>query len=611
MMLDRTDGFAPLRAYALLGDCRAAALVAEDGAIDWLAAPTLDAPPICAALLDPAGGGSITLAPSVPSQVSRRYLPGTMVLETTYTTASGTLRVTDALNLGALSTLPWTELVRAVAVDSGEVPMAWAVRPGHRLSIGVRPWSYLHERIPMLMVGSQHLAIVADGIGEPVLDGHALSGAFMARVGQDALLAVVATDSEPVHVPSPAKVRDRLDRTVGQWQRWSALVCYEGPWRDIVVRSALTLKALTLQSTGAVAGAATTSLPEKVGGERNFDYRFAWIRDASFALDAMNRLGLAEEVHAGVRWLLDAVTQQAPRLQVFYGLDGTAVSAEMHAVDGMRGYRGSLPVHVGNSAAGQLQLGCYGDLIDALWRYADSGGRLDAATGALLAGMADRVCDIWRSADAGLWELGERKQYTISKIGCWTALDRAVRLAEAGQLSSMHVERWRLERAGIKSWTQEHCWSTTKQAYTFYAGTDELDAAVLLAARTGFCPGDDPRLSSTIDAVRAELGADGPLLYRYSGQQKAEGAFLACSCWLVEALVHAGRLRDAHELFEDFVGRANDVGLYSEEIDPANGALLGNIPQALTHLAVIAAATALAAAGADAHNQPRRGKAHA
>lgn len=595
MSPSRTNGFAPLRDYAVLGDMRSAALVASDGAIDWFAMPTMDSPPVCAALLDPEHGGSIMLAPTAPYEVTRRYLPGSMVLETTYATADGSVRVLDALNLGALGTLPWTELARVITVDAGEVPLAWRVSPGHRLGRS-RSWSHVRQGTPMLLAGDCHLAVVTDGVGEPSTDGHAIAGEFIARAGSPALLAVIGSDAEPVHVPAGGEIRDRVDRTVGAWRQWSELVAYNGRWRDIVLRSALTLKALTTQSTGAIAGAATTSLPEKIGGQRNFDYRFAWIRDASFALDAMSRLGLSEELHAGVSWMLDAVAQEAPELRVFYALSGKPVSAQMDEVPGMTGYQGSLPVHVGNSAASQSQLGAYGDLLDAVWRYAEHGGRLDEATGTMLGGMADRVCDTWRSPDAGLWELGDPEQYTSSKIGCWTALDRAVRLADAGQITSLHVQRWKLERDQIHGFVDQECWSETKRAYTFYAGTDELDAAVLLAARTGFCAGDDPRLGTTIDAIAAELAAGGPLLYRYSGQEGKEGAFAACSCWLVEALVHAGRIQEAEDRFEAFVALANDVGLYSEEMNPADRALLGNIPQALTHLAVIGAATALHAA---------------
>lgn len=592
----RTDGFAPLRAYALLGDLRATALVAQDGAVDWLALPEMNSPPVCAALLDPGRGGSISLAPSIAYEVTRRYLPATMVLETTFTTAEGTVRVTDALTFGALGTLPWAELARVIDVDEGEVPLAWEVRPGHCLSAAKSPWAHLAQGRPMLLVGDYRLAVVTEGLGEPTVTSDAICGEARVTAGQPALLTVVGTEAEPVHVPTAGEVRERVDRTIDTWRNWSARTSYHGRWEDLVLRSALVLKALTLNSTGAIAAAATTSLPEQPGGERNFDYRFAWIRDSSFALDAMSRLGLSEELHAGVAWLLDAVRREAPALRVFYALGGDPVSAEMTEVQNLAGYRGSRPVNVGNSAASQTQLGAYGHLLDAVWHYAGHGGILGSATATMLADITDHVCDIWMTADAGLWELGSQRPYTSSKLGCWVALDRAVRLAESDQIVSPHLPRWSAERDEVRSWIDEHCWSEVKQSYTFYAGSDELDAAVLLMARFGFCAPGDPRLSATIDAIVAELGAQHALLYRYSGQQAQEGAFLACSCWLVEALVHVGRTAEAEQWFTTFVEHTNDVGLLTEEIEPASGDLLGNLPQALTHLAVINAATSLDAA---------------
>jgi len=587
----RIGGYAPERDYAVLGDMRALALVALDGAIDWWAVPSMEEAPVCAAILDPKWGGSIILAPSVPYEASRRYRGSTMVLETTYTTDGGVVRVTDALNLGASGRLPWTELARLVEVDWGQVPMGWSVKPGHRLG-RVRPWAHLQDGVPRLVVGDQELVVVTDSLGQPVVSSQGVSGELVVREGQTGLLAVVATDGEPVYVPAAKDVWSRVHRTMDSWTRWTDQISYSGQWRDIVVRSALAIRALTLATTGAIIGAATTSLPEKIGGERNFDYRFAWIRDASFAIDAMNRLGLSEEVHGALSWLLSMAAQTSPDLRVFYGIQGSVPGAQMGEVDAP-GYQGSKPVNVGNAAASQTQLGCFGDLLDAVWRYVESGGQLDAGTAAMVGDLADRTCDLWRTPDAGLWELGDTQHYTISKIGCWVALDRALRLASAGQLTSLRLGRWQAERDEIRSWTETHCWSETKRAYTFYAGTDDLDAAVLLAARTGYCEQDDPRLGTTIDAIRTELSAGGPLLYRYSGQQGKEGAFLACSCWLVEALVHVGRMEAATVLFEGIVAGANDVGLYSEEMDPTSGAMLGNIPQTLSHLAVIGAATAL------------------
>jgi GH15 family glucan-1,4-alpha-glucosidase len=448
----------------------------------------------------------------------------------------------------------------------------------------------------MLLVGDYQLAVVCDQLGEPTVANDRVTGWSVLAAGQRAVLAVIGTEGEPVHVPSADEIRGRVERTIETWRHWSGLITYDGRWEDLVLRSVLVLKALTLKSTGAIAGAATTSLPEQPGGQRNFDYRYAWIRDSSFALDAMSRLGVSEELHAGVSWLLDAVSHEAPALRVFYALSGEPVSSEMTEVDNVPGYRNSLPVNVGNGAASQLQLGAYGHLLDAVAHYCAHGGILSTTSVGMLSRIVDHVCDIWRSPDAGLWELGTPEQYTSSKLGCWLALDRAVRLCDAAQITSPRAPRWRVEREAVRAWIEEHCWSEVKQSYSFYAGSDELDAAVLLMARFGYSGPEDRRLSTTIDAITAELGAGDALLYRYSGQQDQEGAFLACSCWLVEALVHAGRTPEAERLFDQFAAHANDVGLLTEQIDPASGEPLGNLPQALTHLAVINAATTLDAA---------------
>lgn len=596
MTIVRENGYLRLSSYGLLADGHAGALVAADGSVDWFAAPRLDAPPVCAALLDPDHGGAITLAPTVDYRATQRYIDDTMVLETTFCTESGTVVVTDALTVGAAGELPWRELARRVDVKSGHVPMRWQVRPGHRLG-RARPWVHRRNGVPVFEAGQVQLAVLTDAVGTAQITDQEAGAQFVARRGERALLAVIVTEREPLRLPKVAEVHARIDLTGDRWRRWSANISYDGPHPDAVRRSALTLKALTLAPYDGIAAALTTSLPEKVGGQRNFDYRFGWVRDASFALDAMIRLGLSEEVHAALSWLLRAVQHTAPDVRALYTLGGEPAPAEMTSHSDLPGYRGSSPVHVGNSAASQTQLGSFGDLMDAAWRYTTQDGYLDAASAASLAALADRTCDLWRGQDAGIWELGTNEHYTISKIGCWVALDRAIRLADAGQLTSLHVDRWRWERQAIRRWIERHCWSPAKQAFTFYAGTDELDAAVLLAARTGFLAGDDPRLSSTINAIRAELGAKGPLLYRYSGMAQQEGAFLACTFWLIEALTHAGRLDEAAAHLDDVMTYAGDTGLYSEEVDPDTGELLGNIPQALTHLALIGAATALARQG--------------
>jgi GH15 family glucan-1,4-alpha-glucosidase len=470
--------------------------------------------------------------------------------------------------------------------------MRWSVALGRRFS-AAEPWLQRHDDFVLVHTDRQDVAVVTDNLGAAVLDGSVVSATVALRAGDQGLLALTAVDRLPLQIPRASAVSDRLDETLRYHRRWRARIHYDGPAEDAVLRSAAVLRLLTSQVTGAQAAAATTSLPEKIGGKRNYDYRFAWVRDASFAVDALADLALVEEVHSVLTWLLQALERTAPEVHVFYTLGGEPASAAMHEVPFLRGYRNSRPVHVGNDAAEQLQLGVFGDLIDAVHRAAEIGYRLDARTAELLSMVADRACDLWRLPDAGIWELGDRQHYTISKIGCWVALDRMVHLAEDGQVASLSLPRWRIERDRIRGWIEDHCWSRSKRSLTFYAGTDDLDAAVLLAARTGFWDGDDPRLATTVDAVREELGAGGPLLYRYTGQRDHEGAFVACSFWLVEALAHLGRLKEAEEVLDGMLDHCNDLGLLSEEIDPGTGELLGNFPQALSHLSLIGAATAL------------------
>ena len=583
----RRGGYAAISDYAVLGDGRTTALVASDGRIDWWAIPTLDAPPVCAAILDSGAGGHFALSPAEPAGVSRRYLPGTNVLESTYTTPAGDVRVTDSLNVGSAGL---AALDRAGQAGGGPdrrgrdalgVPARESPRPGPALGYQPRRDPGRDRWRP------EHRPDSAGG--QPGPAARHVSGHLLARAGEHAVVAAVATDHEPVVIPAPQHVGARIDRTIDSWRRWSDLVSYQGPWDDAVRRSALALKTLLYEPGGAIAAAATTSLPEAIGGPKNYDYRYAWVRDSSYTLDAFIRLGLQEEVHAAVSWLLKAVRRTAPDIHVFYSLDGQVASGQ--ATVDLPGYRDSLPVRSGNGAAGQSQLGTYGDLFDTIARYVSTGHLLDQATGRMLADLADRCCDIWTREDAGLWELSRHRHYTISKIGCWVALDRAASLAAAGQLPAAHAARWRQEAAGISRWVGDHCWSQAKESYTFYAGTDDLDAAVLLAARTGFDRG--PRLASTIEAVVAELGR-GPFVYRYTGMDREENAFVACTFWLVEALAWTGQGKRAREVMGEALQWCNDVGLLSEQIDPATGEFRGNLPQGLSHLALINAAHTLA-----------------
>lgn len=581
--------------HALLGNGHGAALVGADGTVDWLAVPKIDASPFLAGLLDADHGGFFALAPAAEFTVRRRYRPGTMVLETSFETATGVLRVTDALTQGFQGRLPWSELARRVEAEGGPVRLRWELRPGSRLA-SVRPWVHERNGMPYVLAGDILAALVLDGVGTMDADEKCIRGEVEITPDQPGLVALVLAQDKPLQIPTPDDVRKRMDHTLQAWSNWSGLIRYEGPHRDDVVRSALTIKALASADSGALAAAPTTSLPEVIGGSKNYDYRYAWVRDASFMIDSLARLGLSEEVDASLGWLLGAVQGTAPDVHVFYALDGRPAPGQQDEPPMMEGYRGSTPVTVGNKAAIQVQHGSYGDLFGAVARYVREGGRLDTETGLVLSQLADRLCDEWPKPDAGLWELTDYRRYTTSMINSWNALDCAVHLADAGELPDIHVERWRSERQSIHRFVDEHCWSETKQTLTFYDGTDDLDAAVLLAARCGFLSAEDPRLRTTIDALRRELKANGPLLYRYTGADKEENAFVACTFWLIEAMAIAGQQTEAAALLDEALPLATELGLWGEQIDPANGQHRGNFPIGISHLAVIGAITAVASA---------------
>lgn len=595
---DRSD----LATYAPIGDGRTIALVAGDGGIDWMPMPNLDSTPVFARLVDDDNGGCIELAPEgvagVDYTVRRRYLAGTNVLQTTFTTASGSARVTDALVTGVAGRLPWAQLVRRIEGTDGEVRFRWKVRPGTRLGTA-SPWIVRHD-IPgngathLLRVGATTLAVLGDDIGRArVEDGGApfpaVLGTFTTKPGDRHLLAIVATDDEPLHLPAVATLDDSLERSIAGWRAWSREFSYDGPWQDAVQRSALAMKLLVYAPTGAIAAAATTSLPENPAGGKNWDYRFAWVRDLAYTAYALVRFGLREETHAALSWLLKTIRSHGSDPHVMYTLRGDLVEGAREF--DVPGWQGIGPVVEGNPANDQLQLGVYGDLFAICRTYVDAGNVLDVETGRLLARVADRTCDLWRERDSGMWELPELAHYTSSKMGCWQALRDAVHLSEAHAIPGP-AERWAAERDRIRAWIEENCWSEDLGAYTMAPGSTALDTSVLLHAESGFDRGE--RMSRTIDALTAELGSrvqgHGALLYRYSGMEREEHTFVASAFWRAGALACVGRHDEAIAAMDELVGHANDVGIYSEMISERDGSFWGNLPQALSHLAVVTAA---------------------
>jgi GH15 family glucan-1,4-alpha-glucosidase len=474
--------------------------------------------------------------------------------------------------------------------------MRWRITPAFGYG-ATPPRIERRGRMPVAVGGRDALAVCSWDAGDAQIDDEAIFGHFEIRASSSALIALSAAHQEPLVFPPREHVEQRLEATAAYWRRWAGQRAYDGPWRDAVIRSALALKLLFHAPSGAIAAAATTSLPEEIGGERNWDYRFSWVRDSAFTLDALLRLGCPSEAEAFFWWLLHASQLTHPRLQVLYRLDGGEHAPERTLE--LDGYRGSRPVRVGNDAAAQTQLDIYGDLLQTALIYTEAGGRLDRETGRRLAGVADLVCRIWRKPDSGIWEVrSEPLHFTHSKMMCWIALDRALRLCDAGQVPCDHASIWRREMLAIREFIETRCWSQRLGSYTRHDGGEELDASLLLGVLLGYESPNRGRLTATVETLRRELG-HGALLSRYSGEdgiRGAEGAFLCCSFWLADALARIGRVDDATELMEQLLGLANDVGLYAEEIDPQTNELLGNIPQGLVHLALISAAVSIATA---------------
>jgi GH15 family glucan-1,4-alpha-glucosidase len=593
--VERIDGYAPIRDYAIVGDGRTGALIARDGAIDWLCLPNVDSPTVFARILDAERGGSFRLEPTAPFEAARRYQRASNVLETTFTTSEGSVRVTDAMTLTDITRIsPMRELVRKVDALAGTVPLTWAFEP--RFGYG-RVETRIERRADRWFAhaGADAIALGLCDAGEGRLENGAVTGELRLGEGQSALLSLAAANKEPAVIPGRDDSERRLERTARFWPEWASRILYEGPWRDAVVRSALVLKLLTFAPSGAIVAAPTASLPEWIGGERNWDYRFTWLRDASWTLDAMLRLGFHEEAHAFFWWLMHASRLTQPRLQVLYRIDGSVHAPERELPE-LAGYRCSAPVRIGNGASAQVQLDIYGAVLEAIWLYAREVGRLDGDTGKEVAKIADYVTEHWRDRDNGIWEVrSEPTHFIQSKALCWVALDRAGALAAKGLIPDRR-DRWRSAANEVRAFIDEQGWDDERRSYVRASDLRELDASLLTLALLDYGEPSDDRIRRTIQAIDREL-RHGAYVYRYLGEDGVsgdEGSFLTCSFWLVDAYARVGRLADAHSLMDELVGLANDVGLFSEEIDPHSGEFLGNFPQALTHLALINAALSLA-----------------
>jgi GH15 family glucan-1,4-alpha-glucosidase len=593
------SGYPPIGDYGFLGDCHTGALVSSAGSVDWLCLPRLDSGSYFGRLLDRARGGWCAITPADPAvRTSRRYLDGTLVLQTDMTVASGRVRVTDCLTMrpgGARR--PYRQLLRVVDGLEGEVDLRVEVVP--RFDYGqVRPWIRRAGGTWQALGGDDGLVI--DGDVPLVASGlHDLVAEVRVHAGERLRLSLrhirpEVLDSSGTRPAGPAELDRRLAQTVAWWRGWSARGGRLGADGAAVVRSATVLKALTQARTGAIAAAATTSLPEAPGGPRNWDYRASWVRDSVFALRSLAELGHTAEADGFRRFIQRSAAGSATELQIAYGLGGERRLVEL-TLDDLEGYGGARPVRIGNAAAHQHQHDAYGELLDLAWAWHRQGRSPTADDWRFLTELVNQAAARWTAPDRGIWELRGRPRHLVhSKVMCWVALDRGLRLA-ADLGFAAPVGRWTATRAAIGAAVQRHGYDPARGVFLQAFDRPELDAALLLLPTTGFVAWDDPRMVRTVDALRRELEVDG-LLLRYrapDGLAGAEGAFVACTFWLAECLARQGRTTAAHAAFARAAATANDLGLFAEEVDPATGTLLGNFPQALTHLSHIAAAVAL------------------
>jgi GH15 family glucan-1,4-alpha-glucosidase len=583
--------------HALMGDTRTGALVSGHGEIDWMCIPRFDCEPVFGRLVDSDHGGRFSMSFRGSEQAERSYISGTTALETTARGPSGVARMTEGMiaNVsGAL--LPQNLLVRRVECLEGQVELEVTFDP--RLGLpGRAPERVRHMPAQAALICEWGSLAVTLQCNPPSAIEPGVETSIRLGQGEVATLSMSIADRCPVTLITSERAQHLLASNNLWWQRWSLTIQYEGAYRDVVVRSLLTLRLLTYSPSGAPVAAPTTSLPEEVGGSRNWDYRYAWPRDAAIGLAAFLAAGNTEIAHSFMHWLLHASRLTRPRVRVLYDIHGRTASREGE-IRGLSGHRGSLPVRVGNAADEQHQLDVYGWVVDAASVLEGSGDKLHSETWRAVVGFADLTAKIWRQPDAGIWEVrGAPNHYVHSKLMAWLALDRAARIAKNHRVKQARVRKWLRERDAIAREVREKGVDHDRQTFVWKYGDRALDAALLLLPVLEFEPPDSPLLRGTIKAVREDLEIEPGLLYRYppgaEGLEGNEGVFLPCSFWLVQALARTGEVEEARAVFERVLGYSNEVGLWSEELDPRQREALGNYPQALTHAAIAQAARAL------------------
>jgi len=596
----------PIAEYALLSDCRSAALVSRAGSVDWLCFPRFDGPSVFARLLDEqAGHWSIHAVGA--TEVSRRYREGTMALETTFHTPTGSAVLVDAMAMGRnergheLGVDSPGIVLRSVSCQRGTVEIELEYAP--RFEYGLIFPLLRPIEGGILARGGADVLVLSSPM-EVAIDGSLARARFTLQAGEQASFALQHTASweQTPEVLTQVAITASLQDTMVGWRTWSDLhQRYAGPWRELVHHSGRVLQALMFRPTGALVAAPTTSLPESIGGERNWDYRYTWIRDASLTLEALWVAACPDEAHWFFSWMAGAVATQIRRgvdLQIMFGVGGERDLSE-RALPHLAGWRASRPVRIGNGAWNQRQLDVYGELLGAARRLRDQLSDLDAVTRNFLVEVADAAAARWRERDQGIWEVrGEAREFLYSKLMCWVALDSALNLADILQAQD-RMESWTATREQIRDAILKDGWSEQAGAFTQAFGSQELDASTLMMPMVGFLPATDPRMRATIDAIAERLTDEHGLVYRYrasDGLAGEEGTFLLCTFWLAQAQALAGEVEQARTTFEQAMAYANDVGLLAEEVDPARNELLGNFPQAFSHIGLVNAAWAISQA---------------
>ena len=581
--------YLPIGDYGVIGDLHTAALVGRNGSIDWCCAPRFDSPSVFGAILDAQRGGRCVIAPAAPAVSEQRYLPGTNVLVNTFTPhAGGAVQLTDFMPVGPARD-GRGEIHRRVRCLRGSAEVDVVFEP--RFNYGSKVPAMTRRRHGVLATDQDDdvaTITTAKAVSWQVEDGRAT--ARVALGADEAVWFVLRFDDDEVHPVEQYRSEEKLQATIEWWDAWSSRLTYQGPYRQEVERSALALKLCCYEPSGAILAAPTTSLPEWLSGQRNWDYRFTWLRDSAFVLYAFDALGYAAEADAFMRFLKRVGRRyEARHFQIMYAVDGGRELRE-RVLDHLDGYGGSRPVRVGNSAADQFQLDVYGDMLETgdIWRQRH---QMTEGTWKVLRELVDWTAGNWRGPDSGIWEpRSAQKQYVHSKVMAWVALDRGARIAAELELPG-DVERWRREADLVHAEVQERGWDPSRQTFVQAYGEPQLDAALLVIPKVRFLPRTDPKVRSTLAAIRKELATVcEDLIYRYrapDGVVGDEGAFVVCSFWMAQNLAMVGEHAEAERLFKNLLRRGNHLGLFAEEIDPATGAHLGNFPQGLSHAALI------------------------